>query len=75
MVAFMITKQRGLERAIYFLENKKTHTPLGMFYQESKTEAKSSPALFGISAAFDFGLCIWQRLWRLWRKSSEDQPE
>ena len=75
MIAYMITKQGGLARAIYFWK-KRASTPLGMFYQERDTEVKSNPsALFGIIAVFDFGLCIWQSIWRLWRRSSEDQQK
>lgn len=47
-----------------------------MFYQERDTEVKSNPsALFGVIALFDFGLCIWQSIWRLWSRSSEDQQK
>lgn len=35
-----------------------------MFYRERDTEVKSNPsALFGIIAVFDFGLCIWPRIY------------
>ena len=68
-------KARRISKSNIFLE-KRASTPLGMFYQERDTEVKSNPsALFGIIAVFDFGLCIWQSIWRLWRRSSEDQQK
>lgn len=68
-------KAKRIRKSNIFL-GKKASIPLGMFYQERDTEVKSNPsALFGIIAVFDFGLCIWLRIWRLWRKSSEDQQK